>query len=109
MKNSKIISLLFLCSILLIFSLNSFKAKPQQTCSSDYIKKTNLYVNAGKILLGGELPGYENCVNRFDNTVAREEIITNAYSLLGSYYESNQRDDLARYYRSMVAKENRKR
>jgi hypothetical protein len=107
MKNLNVVSILFLCSFLLLFSLNSFKAKPQQNCTPNFIKSWTISVNAGRTSLRGALPGYEECVRSFRHNL-REEFITDAYSVLGAYYLSIKDINTARLYRSLVAQENRR-
>jgi|GWRWMinimDraft_6_1066014.scaffolds.fasta_scaffold20494_2 hypothetical protein len=108
MKNSKIGLLTILGSITMLFVLNSFKEKPKQGCSPNYIKSVTIKVNARRANLRGALPGYEQCVRSFQNNNSREEFITNAYSVLGEYYLSINNINNARLYRRLVAQENQK-
>jgi hypothetical protein len=108
MKNINIVPILFLCSFLFIFSLNSFKTKPRQGCTPGFIKSWTISVNAQRTSLRGALPGYEQCVRSFQNNNLREEFITDAYSVLGAYYLSIKDINTARLYRSLVAQENRR-
>lgn len=67
-------------------------------------------VNAGKVAsIKGQLPGYENCVLGLNSNNSREEFITDAYAVLGTYYLNNNNIAQARAYRSKVAQENKRR
>ncbi len=66
-------------------------------------------VNAGKALIRGQLPGYENCVKSLNSNNLREEFITDAYAVLGKYYLDNNNISQARLYRTMVAQENKRK
>jgi|SRR4051812_49048994 hypothetical protein len=109
MKNIKIPSPLFLFSLLLMFFLTSFNSMPQQTCSKEYIMSWTNNVNSGKVVLRGQLPGFENCVRSLNSNSVREEFVTDAYAVLGKYYLSNNDITRAREYRRLVAEENRRK